>query len=131
MPLTAMGKMSPYNAGGKFAIIAVPRGRTGTEGRALKARTMAHTGRFILGRTSARRVAVLAAIVTVLGLLGCAGDSDHGQMTADRARRVLSAQGYTELHDLRPDHGGFVAQALSDGKPVTVVIDSYGIIHTR
>ncbi|HUZ74379.1 MAG TPA: hypothetical protein VMU87_15455 [Stellaceae bacterium] len=52
-------------------------------------------------------------------------------MTADRARRVFTEQGYAELHDLRPMDGGFAAAAIHDGKPVTVVIDGYGIIHTQ
>jgi hypothetical protein len=52
-------------------------------------------------------------------------------MTEDGARRMLDAQGYAGLRDLRPEDGGFAAEATRDGRPVTVIIDRDGIIHTR
>ncbi len=52
-------------------------------------------------------------------------------MTAAKAQRVFTEQGYAGLHNLRPQDGGFAADAVRDGKPVTVVIDGYGIIHTQ
>jgi len=84
--------------------------------------------RFIT-RSSAPTRAWLVALA--LALASCAGGSQSGPMTADRARRVFTEQGYAELHDLRPMDGGFAAAAIHDGKPVTVVIDGYGIIHTQ
>ena len=52
-------------------------------------------------------------------------------MTEGEARHVLTEQGYTGLRDFRPMDGGYAAQAMRDGQPVTVVIDADGIIHTR
>jgi len=73
----------------------------------------------------------LAALSLVLALAACAGGDHNGPMTADEAQRIFTEQGYSGLHDLHPQDGGFAAQAVRDGKPVTVVIDGYGIIHTQ
>lgn len=71
----------------------------------------------------------LAAAALVLVLAACA--SSGGPMTADKARRTFTEQGYADVHNLRPDGSGFAADAIRDGHPVTVVIDGYGIIHTQ
>jgi hypothetical protein len=79
-----------------------------------------------------RIAALLLVLALVLALAACAAVSPGGGlMSADDAQRVLGEQGYQGLHDLRPADGGFAAAATRDGRPVTVVIDGDGIIHTQ
>jgi hypothetical protein len=71
------------------------------------------------------------SLALAAALAACASAPAGGSMTADRAQRVLAAQGYRGLHNLHPADGGFAAEATRDGQPVTVVIDGDGIIHTQ
>jgi hypothetical protein len=67
-----------------------------------------------------------------LALAACTGTGGQGgAMTEAQALRALSQQGYDNLHNLRPSDGGFAADALRAGQPVTVIIDANGIIHTQ
>ena len=72
------------------------------------------------------------ALALALTLGGCAGRGDAGgAMTADRARSVLTQQGYADLQNLHAVGSGFEAQAMRNGNPVTVDIDGDGIIYTK
>ncbi len=72
----------------------------------------------------------LPALALTLALAACAG-GHSGPMTASDAQRILTQQGYQNLHNVRPADGGYAADATQDGRAVTVIIDGSGIIHTQ
>ncbi len=80
------------------------------------------------------RMSRLALVLSLFAVAACSnsvGGRVAAPLNADDARRIFTQQGYAGLQNLRPESGGFAAEATRDGVPVTVVIDGNGIIHTR
>jgi hypothetical protein len=74
-------------------------------------------------------------LALALALAACASDrGDSGgsataAMTEPQVRQLLLDQGYANVAGLHATNEGWTASATRSGKPVTVDVDRYGIIH--
>jgi hypothetical protein len=79
-----------------------------------------------------------ASLVLLLALAACSGrggaSSSGGStaaMTEAQVNRLLRDQGYADIANLHREQGGWEANATRGGSPVTVEVDTYGIIHLK
>jgi hypothetical protein len=74
-------------------------------------------------------------LALLLALAACASghgdDSGSGTaaMTDTQVHRLLLDQGYADIAGLHATNEGWTASATRGGKPVTVDVDRFGIIH--
>lgn len=80
---------------------------------------------------AALMVLVALGACSSLGLGDIGGSEDSPPVTAQEAQRLLKEQGYTDVRNLHKTPDGWQASASRNSNPVTVDIDSYGIIHTE
>ena len=71
----------------------------------------------------------LAACASGFGADDGEGGSATVAMTEPQVRQLLLDQGYANVAGLHATAEGWSASAMRGGKPVTVDVDHYGIIH--
>lgn len=84
-------------------------------------------------RLSTATLVLLLALAACSGMGGASSSSSGSSaaMTADQVSRLLRDQGYADIANVHREQGGWEANATRGGSPVTVEVDTYGIIHLK